>query len=200
MTDYVPMNQLFIFQSNTPMCTSVNITDDSVVEDMEIFQVILASSDRDINIGTNGTASITILDNDGTDTFKLFVCYIMNIYISYSAVVVGLTQDTYPAMESAGEVVVCAELIGLIARPVTVYLSTASDTAEEGSDFTSLTRDVRTFLPSQQSEDVCWTINITNDGLLEGTELFHVNLNTDDTSVTLNPNTAQILIMEEDCK
>lgn len=73
MTDYVPMNQLFIFQSNTPMCASVNITDDGVVEDMEVFQVILSSSDPDVNIGTNGTASITILDNDGTDTLKLFV-------------------------------------------------------------------------------------------------------------------------------
>ena len=112
----------------------------------------------------------------------------------------GLTRDTYPVMESAGEVVVCAELTGSIARPVTVHLSTISDTAEEGSDFTSLTSDMMTFLPSQQSEDVCWTIGITNDSRVEGTEVFHVNLDTDDASVTLDPNTAQIVIMEEDCK
>lgn len=123
----------------------------------------------------------------------------VNVSLSYSAVVVGLIRDTYPVMESAGEVVVCAELTGSIARPVTVSLSTVSDTAEEGSDFTSLNSDM-TFLPSQQSEDICWTIIITNDSRVEGTEVFHVNLDTDDASVTLDPNTAQIVIMEEDCK
>ena len=200
MMDYVPMNQLLTFQSNVLMCANVTITDDSVVEDVEVFQVILSSSDPDVIIGTNGTAAITILDNDGTD-YKVCVYNLLKYSsISYSAVVVGLTRDTYPVMESAGEVVVCAELTGSIARPVTVRLSTASDTAEEGSDFTSLTSDMMTFQPSQQSEDVCWTIRITNDSRVEGTEVFHVSLDTDDTSVTLNPNTAQIVIMEEDCK
>lgn len=65
--DYVPVNQLLTFQSNVLMCTNVNITNDNVVEDMEVFQVILSSSDPDVIIGTNGTASITILDNDGTN-------------------------------------------------------------------------------------------------------------------------------------
>ena len=119
---------------------------------------------------------------------------------SHSAVNVGLTQGTYAVMESEEEVVmVCARLTGLIARDVNVRLSTTSNTAEEGSDFTSLIGDVRTFLPFLQS-DVCWPISITNDSHVEGTEDFLVSLFTDDTGVILNPNMAKVVIVEEDCK
>ena len=99
-----------------------------------------------------------------------------------------------------GDIEVCASLIGMIARDVNVRLSTVPDSAEGGSDFTSLAGDVRTFLPSSQPDDVCWTISIINDDNVEGQEIFLVNINSDDIRVTLNPDTAQVIIMEEDCE
>ena len=115
---------------------------------------------------------------------------------------VGLTQSTYVVQESGstGEVEVCARLTGMIERDVIVRLSTMSDSAVGESDFTPLVEDVRTFLPSSQSDDVCWTISITNDSNVEGQEAFTVIINTDDDNVILNPDTAQVTITEMDCE
>ena len=112
----------------------------------------------------------------------------------------GLTQPTYVVQENMGEVEVCASLSGMIARDVTIRLSTTPDSAEGESDFTSLAEDIRTLLPSTQTEDVCWTISITNDDNVEEQEIFFVGISTDDLRVVLNPDTAQVTIMDEDCE
>ena len=112
----------------------------------------------------------------------------------------GLTQATYVVLERMREVEVCARLTGTIARDVTIRLSTTSDSAEGGSDFTSLAGEIRSFLASTQTDNVCWTINITNDNNVEGQEIFLVSISTDDLRVILNPDAAQVIIMEEDCE
>ena len=101
-------------------------------------------------------------------------------------------------MELDQEIEVCAKLIGLIAREVSVRLSTMSNTAEAGFDFTAITNAEMTFEPASLM-DVCWTIDIENDHFVEGQESFFVSLATDDNSVDLNPNTTQVIIMDEDC-
>ena len=113
---------------------------------------------------------------------------------------VGLNESVYTVMEVQEEIEVCARLTGLIAREVTVRLSTSSGTAEAGSDFTAIMDAARTFMPSlSMVEDVCWLIEIENDNSVEGQELFVVSLSTDDISVFLDPDDAQVFIMEQDC-
>lgn len=42
----------------------VNILDDDVVESTEQFSVVLNSQDAKVTIGTHGTATVSIIDND----------------------------------------------------------------------------------------------------------------------------------------
>ena len=117
----------------------------------------------------------------------------------HAAIVVGFSQGTYAVRETVGQVLVCAGLAGMTARDVGVSLSTASGTAMGGVDYTSITGGVRIFPPASQT-DLCWSIAIENDNLLEGIEAFLVSLSTNDSQVILNPDQAQVTILENDSK
>ena len=49
---------------STRATVSVPITNDSVIENNEMFTALLSSTEADVMTG-DGTATITILDNDG---------------------------------------------------------------------------------------------------------------------------------------
>ena len=49
---------------STRATVNVQITEDSEIEGSEIFTAVLSSSEPNVMIG-DGTASVTILDNDG---------------------------------------------------------------------------------------------------------------------------------------
>ena len=117
----------------------------------------------------------------------------------HAAIVVGFSQGTYAVRETVGQVLVCAGLAGMTARDVGVSLSTSSGTAVGGLDYTSITGGVRVFPPASQT-DICWSIAVENDNLLEGTEAFLVSLSTNDSQVILNPDQAQVTILENDSK
>lgn len=121
--------------------------------------------------------------------FPLYTCIVVNV---------GFTESVYVVMELDQEIEVCARLMGLIAREVSVRLSTISNTSEAGSDFTAILNAEMTFEPASLMV-VCWTIDIENDHFVEGQESFFVSLATDDNSVDLNSTTVQVIIMDEDC-
>ena len=53
------------FEAGSTRATgNVQITEDSEIEGSEIFTAVLSSSEPNVMIG-DGTASVTILDNDG---------------------------------------------------------------------------------------------------------------------------------------
>jgi hypothetical protein len=178
-SDYSEVTDILTFVSGQLVqCVELSALLDNVLEEEESLSVLLTNANSENVLLMPNQATVVITDQ--TD------------------VTVGLTQPTYTVQESMGEVEVCASLTGMIARDVNIRLSTVPDSAEGGSDFTSLAGDVRTFLPSSQPDDVCWTISIINDDNVEGQEIFLVNINSDDIRVTLNPDTAQVIIMEED--
>ena len=70
-TDFTPLEQIVTFQSNVHRaCENVVIVDDDVVEDTEVFQIDVSSSDPDVILGQFSSATITVLDDDGTVLYK----------------------------------------------------------------------------------------------------------------------------------
>ena len=63
--DFGPVEQIFTFQSNDPLCESVLVENDTVVEDTETFLMSVSSTDPDVNLGQFPSAVITVLDDDG---------------------------------------------------------------------------------------------------------------------------------------
>ena len=46
------------------VCVDIPITDDNVTEDLKSFTVIVSSNDPSINVGSESSAIVTIMDND----------------------------------------------------------------------------------------------------------------------------------------
>ena len=65
MTDYTPVERIITFQSSDSICKTVNTTDDQVLEDAEMFHIVLSMSDPAVLPGAISVANITILDDDG---------------------------------------------------------------------------------------------------------------------------------------
>lgn len=63
--DYSPVNQNLTFSSTESICVDVVVVDDTILEDIEKFQITLSSSDPSVLIGDIRVASIIISDNDG---------------------------------------------------------------------------------------------------------------------------------------
>ena len=60
----IPENIIFSPGMTGPQCQSVSITDDSILENNEVFMVALSTTDRDIVLSPS-TTSVTIVNDDG---------------------------------------------------------------------------------------------------------------------------------------
>ena len=66
--DYTPVNQDIVFDhlSNVLVqCVTIQITDDSILETAEAFEVVVTSSDPEISIRPFGSTIVTISNDDG---------------------------------------------------------------------------------------------------------------------------------------
>ena len=72
-TDYATLAQTIIFTSNDPVCEEVTIIDDSTLEEIELFQISLSSSDPDVSLGEVFVATISILNDDSKSSNNLSV-------------------------------------------------------------------------------------------------------------------------------
>ena len=66
--DYSAMDQAFTFDPSSnqlTQCTTIQITDDSVQEATEMFQVIVTTTDPDISIRPFSNTAVVINDDDG---------------------------------------------------------------------------------------------------------------------------------------
>ena len=59
------MNEVLTFQSSGQLREDVMTSSDVVLEDREMFQISLSTSDPDVVLGSIPSATITILDDDG---------------------------------------------------------------------------------------------------------------------------------------
>ena len=192
-----PLTLLFMPGSEEE-CGSIVISPDDILENTEMFEILLTEAPGTV-LGMIPSAVIAIFDNDSKPN-SIVQLYQMTAFCIHTAVDVGFDNTVYSVSEFDEEVEVCATLTGRIAREVRVTMSTRDGSASGDSDYSPRTATERIFEVASQNEEVCWTISIHNDLHLEGVENFFVDLNTDDPQIILSPNTAQIVIMENDSK
>ena len=102
--------ELTLDQDVSTACANISIEDDSVVEDLEIFQVMIGGDDSSVNFLAPTSATVTIVDND--------------------MATIGFEMDHYRG-EEGQTVEVCVVVKGDVAleRAVMVRLSTTNFTA-----------------------------------------------------------------------
>ena len=101
-------------------------------------------------------------------------------------------QETYPASEADGSVEVCFNVTGEFERAVSIQLSTADISAEEGADYEGISRNIT--LQSQGT--TCIDIVLLGDSRLEEEEALEVNLTSSDTTVNFTLSRTEIRIMD----
>ena len=71
-SDFEPVSETLTFvPGQTTASVSVPIVDDSNIEDTEMFSATLTTTDSNVVIGSDDTATVTILDNDRTSIISL---------------------------------------------------------------------------------------------------------------------------------
>ena len=65
----IPENIIFSPGMTGPQCQSISVTDDSILENNEMFVVALSTTDQDVILSPS-TTSVTILDDDGNANSK----------------------------------------------------------------------------------------------------------------------------------
>ena len=67
--DFEPLQRsVLVFLSETqtqPQCASISINDDSILEDTEMFNVLLNATINTARVNLGSPALVSILDNDG---------------------------------------------------------------------------------------------------------------------------------------
>ena len=66
----IPENIIFSPGMTGPQCQSISITNDSILENDDVFVVALSTTDQDIILNPS-TTSVTILDDDGNVTSNM---------------------------------------------------------------------------------------------------------------------------------
>ncbi|QDV51351.1 Calx-beta domain protein [Gimesia fumaroli] len=158
--DLTPIsNQLVtIVAGQTSATVTVNITDDSLVEDDETFTVVLsdpkyngATNTTRVNIG-DGTGASTILDNDTA----------------------SLSIDNISVNESDGTATLTVTLDNSVDAGFTVDYSAQASTATMGSDYTLAAGQLTFAGTANETQTI--TVTINDDTTVEGLESLFVNL------------------------
>ena len=114
--DYIPVPSFAFFEgvstaSSRRECVRIEITNDTLLEDTESFNVELASSDSAVRI-TQGVSTVYIIDDD--------------------QVRVGLKERRTTVAEDSQYVPVCVDLVGRTQEAIEVVLETRPNTARGG--------------------------------------------------------------------
>lgn len=157
---------------------TVSVNDDSANDGSKTFNLALSSPTGGANIGSVGSAVVTILDNETT---------------SFGTGSLKFSKSTYSVVESAGSVTVTVLRTGGAVGTVSVNYSTAGISASAGSDYTSVSGTL-TFAPNESSKVI--VIPIIKDTQSDPGETFSVDLTgPNPSSVTLiDPYSATVSI------
>ncbi|XP_028394545.1 uncharacterized protein LOC114518753 [Dendronephthya gigantea] len=172
-------NQIIEFKPGESLIKQVpvNIADDEVVESTETFSVTLSTQNAKVAIGTYGTATVSIIDND-------------QLRVNFSS-------KHYEADEDSGFALIGLMLHDVLETMLKVRLTPSNGTATEPQDFPLINYDVT--LEPGQPRIVYHKINITNDMLEEYDEHFILTLTRIDVNVQIiEARIANITIGESD--
>lgn len=115
--DYITIPSIPLFEgvsteSSQRECVNISISNDTILEDTEYFDVVLNSSDSSVRV-IQGESRVYIIDDDG--------------------VRVGLTERALTVSEGDGQSSrVCVELVGRIQGDIQVILETQANSAQGG--------------------------------------------------------------------
>ena len=175
-SDYTALSQTLTFApGETSQIVPVTITDDSVEEGNEAFQLAL-SSPSPIALGSDAAFSVVILDDDVPPTVRL-------------------EAATSSASEGDGTVLLTVLLEGLSDKTVSVDVATADGTATAGSDYEPISTTL-TFAPGSHSQQVA--ITLLDDGLDEPDETLTLTLSNPVNADADTPLQATVTIADDD--
>ncbi|VXD16034.1 putative aggregation factor core protein MAFp3, isoform C (fragment) [Planktothrix serta PCC 8927] len=175
-----PIAVNFTDGDTTPKIVTIPIVDDSLVEADETIDLSFSNIIGDAVLGTQSTATLTILDNDVLTNPGTLAFSIDNIDIN----------------ENAGIATVTVNRTGGTDGIVGVNYATSDGNAIAGNDYTT-TSGTLTFAAGETSQT--FAVNILDDTLVEGNETFNLNLSNITGGATLGTlTTSTITIIEND--
>lgn len=152
---------------------TVTATDDDIDDDGESVTLGFGTLPSRVSVGTNGTATVMLEDNDATPE---------------------ITVNNARTLESSGEIVFQASMNRPSSRPVTLQCETSDDTAKVDQDYVG-GQETITFLPGTTIETI--TIPVLDDTRDEYDETFRVLLS-DVQNATLASEVATGTIIDND--
>jgi hypothetical protein len=177
--DYIAMSGTLTFaDGETSKVITLDLVDDETYESEEIFSVQLSNLIGDGTLGGSLT-TVTILDDEATPV----------------AGVLDIEKGVYSIDENGISLAINIIRTGGDFGEVSVDVSTLSNTAMAGVDFTSLIQTL-TFTDGETVKVI--TITINDDSVFEGDESFNLNLSNVVGSELGNQSTSIITIVEDD--
>jgi hypothetical protein len=165
---------------SSPKTFTVNITDDSDVENAESFTVNLANPTGSATLGTPNSATVTIQDNDTS-----------------SAGSVQFANASSSVAETAGTASVSVTRTGGSSGSVSVDYATSDGSATAGSDYSAATGTLS--WADGDSSAKTLTVSINDDIDSEGNETLDVTLSNLTGNATLgSPSTLTLTIQDDD--
>lgn len=133
----------------------VPLIDDSLVEPVETVALALSNPSGGATVGSQGTAELGIGDNDGT--------------------LLRFTTTSFETVEDDGSVEITLERFGYdTAGAVGVTVTSTDGTATAGQDYQAVSETVS--WADGDTADKTLTVTLHDDGLLEGSEDFQLDL------------------------
>lgn len=122
------MTLIFNSSSSDKSCYEIDITDDSIVEDTEMFQLQLLSDESAVIISTP-TVIVNIEDNDG-EYYTLCIFFYMAATNDFAlGLMVGFLPGNTQTLSEGQQVQICVNHSVTLEREVAVLISDESGTA-----------------------------------------------------------------------
>jgi hypothetical protein len=175
-SDYTGTSGLLTFTPGQTVRTfTVAITDDGIAEPDETVNLALSSPTNAV-LGTQATATLTILDDDGQPT-------------------VAFGAASYSASEGSGQASITVRLSHLSASAVSVGYGTSDGTAVAGVDYQAATGTL-TFAPGVTEQS--FSVTIIDDLLDEENETLGLALSAPSNATLGTPSSATLTIVDDD--
>jgi RHS repeat-associated protein len=180
--DYTPASGTLTFASGeTSKSFTVSITNDTLVEGNETINLTLSSPTGGATLGSPSTATLTIVDDDGS---------------TGNAGALQFDGSIFAGAEGGGFAIVQVNRVGGSSGPVSVNYATSNGTAIAGQDYTA-TSGTLNFANGDTSKS--FSIAITDDALVEGPESINFTLSSPTGGATLgNPSAAYMMVFDND--
>ena len=178
-SDYTATSGTLTFGvGETSKTFTIAIADDSLVEGNETVNLTLSNATGGATLGTQGTATLTIVDNDAAQPGTL-----------------QFSTAAYTVNENQGTATITVTRTGGSNVPVTVNYATSNGTAAAGSDYTAASGTLN-FGVGETSKT--FTVSIINDTTVEPNETVNLTLSGPGGGATLGGTSTSILTIVSD--